>query len=58
MAKVKEVYKEMDLESVYRKYEDKKVGQLKEAIHALDESEGLKKSIFEGFLSKIYRRTK
>ena len=56
--KVKEVYHEMDLESVYRKYEDEKVGQIKEAIYAIDESEGLKRGIFEGFLNKIYKRTK
>ena len=57
-AKVKEVYQEMDLERVYREYENEKVGQIKEAIYAIDESEGLKRSIFEGFLQKIYKRTK
>ena len=57
-AKVKEVYDEMELEGVYRKYEDEKVGQIREAIYAIDESEGLKKSIFEGFLNKIYKRSK
>ena len=57
-AKVKEIYHEMDLESIYRKYEDEKVCQIKEAIYAIDESEGLKKGIFEGFLNKIYKRTK
>ncbi|KAG8528822.1 uncharacterized protein KY384_006511 [Bacidia gigantensis] len=57
-AKVKDIYNEMDLESVYRKYEDEKVLQIKEAIYAIDESEGLKKSIFEGFLNKIYKRSK
>ncbi len=56
--KVKEVYNEMDLEMVYRKYEDEKVGQIKEAIYSIDETEGLKKSIFEGFLNKIHKRTK
>ena len=57
-ARVKEVYKEMDLESIYRVYEDEKVAQIKQAINSIDESEGLKKSIFEGFLNKIYKRTK
>lgn len=56
--KVKEVYNEMDLEKVYRKYEDEKVGQIREVIYSIDESEGLKKSIFEGFLNKIHKRTK
>ena len=57
-AKVKEVYNEMDLEKVYRKYEDKKVAEIREAIYSIDESDGLKKSIFEGFLRKIHKRTK
>lgn len=48
----------MDLEKVYRKYEDEKVGQIREAIYSIDESDGLKKSIFEGFLNKIHKRTK
>ena len=57
-ARVKEVYNEMDLETVYRKYEDEKVVQIREAIYSIDESDGLKKSIFEGFLNKIHKRTK
>ena len=56
--KVKEMYNEMDLENVYRKYEDQKVGQIRDAIFSIDESEGLKKSIFEGFLIKIHKRRK
>ena len=56
--KVKEMYTKMDLENVYRKYEDEKVGQIREAILSIDESEGLKKSIFEGFLNKIHKRRK
>ena len=56
--KVKGMYHEMDLEKVYRKYEDEKVGQIREAILSIDESEGLKKSIFEGFLNKIHKRRK
>ena len=38
--KVKDVCNEMDLENVYRKYEDKKVGQIREAIFLIDESKG------------------
>ena len=48
----------MDLENVYRKYEDEKVAKIREAICSIDESDGLKKSIFEGFLRKIHKRTK
>ena len=57
-ARVKEVYQDMNLETVYREYEDEKVAQIREVIYKLDESEGLKKVIFEGFLDKIYKRTK
>lgn len=57
-AKVKAVYKEMDLDTVYKDYETKKVRQIRELINSIDESEGLKKSIFDGFLDKIYKRTK
>lgn len=56
--KVKKVYDDMKLESVYREYEDVKVAEIREVISRLDESEGLKRSIFEGFLDKIYKRTK
>lgn len=57
-AKVKHVYAEMNLDAVYRQYEDEKIGQIKGLIDSIDESEGLKKSIFEGFLQKIYKRTR
>ena len=40
---------ETGLESLHRRYEDAKVGQVRAAIYDLYESEALKKSIFEGF---------
>lgn len=55
-AKVKKVYSEMNLDAVYRKYEEEKVQQIRVLIDSIDESEGMKKTIFEGFLSKIYKR--
>ncbi|KAL4819849.1 isoprenoid synthase domain-containing protein [Aspergillus spinulosporus] len=57
-AKVKAIFRELDLESVYREYEEKIVGELKTKIAAVDESEGLKKEVFEAFLGKIYKRSK
>ncbi|KAL2863246.1 bifunctional (2E,6E)-farnesyl diphosphate synthase/dimethylallyltranstransferase [Aspergillus lucknowensis] len=57
-AKVKELFKELDLEAVYKEYEEKIVGELKSRIAAVDESQGLKKGVFEAFLSKIYKRSK
>ncbi|KIV86042.1 farnesyl pyrophosphate synthase [Exophiala sideris] len=57
-AKVKELYNELQLEKRYQDYEEKRVGEIREMIAALDESEGLKKGVFEVFLAKIYKRSK
>lgn len=57
-AKVKELFNELKLQDVYADYEESRVTFLKEKIAALDESEGLKKSVFEDFLRKIYKRSK
>ena len=55
---VKELYRELGLEEVWAEYEEKMVKEIRGLIEAIDESEGLKKEIFEGFLMKIYKRTK
>lgn len=57
-AAVKKVFNQLDLASVYTKYEEKRVTELKEKIDAIDESEGLKKEVFSEFLRKIYKRSK
>ncbi|RAH78151.1 hypothetical protein BO86DRAFT_392083 [Aspergillus japonicus CBS 114.51] len=57
-AKVKALYKELDLEKVYLEYEEKVVGELRGKIDSINEAEGLKKEVFEAFLSKIYKRSK
>ncbi|KAL6235533.1 hypothetical protein BDW75DRAFT_209301 [Aspergillus navahoensis] len=57
-AKVKAIFRELDLETVYKAYEEKIVGELKTKIAAVDESEGLKKEVFDAFLRKIYKRSK
>ena len=57
-AKVKALYKELDLENKYKEYEEKTVGDIRKKIAAIDESAGLKKDVFETFLSKIYKRSK
>nr|POE87284.1 farnesyl pyrophosphate synthase [Quercus suber] len=57
-AKVKVVFQELNLEQKYHEYEDARVSDIKEKIAALDESHGLKKSVFEEFLRKIYKRSK
>ncbi|KAI0015106.1 terpenoid synthase [Xylariomycetidae sp. FL0641] len=57
-AEVKKLYNEMQLEKHYQDYEEKAVGEIRKKISSIDESEGLKKGIFEVFLSKIYKRSK
>lgn len=56
--KVKGIFNELALDKVYYEYEEKTVGELREKIAAVNESEGLKKEVFETFLSKIYKRSK
>ena len=48
-AAVLRAYEKTGLESLHRRYENEKVGQVRKAIYELNESEALKKSIFEGF---------
>ena len=55
-AEVKKVYAELKLEEKYKAYEEEKVAEIRKLIEGVDESEGLKKSVFEGFLAKIYKR--
>ncbi|RYP02373.1 hypothetical protein DL764_005822 [Monosporascus ibericus] len=57
-AEVKKLYDEMNLKKVYEDYEEKRVGEIKNMINQIDESGGLKKSAFEAFLAKIYKRSK
>lgn len=57
-AKVKAIFNELQLDQVYKDYEEKTVGELRAKIAAVDESEGLKKEVFEAFLAKIYKRSK
>ncbi len=57
-AVIKKLFDEMGLEQRYKDYEEKRVGEIKKMIAEVDESDGLKKSVFEAFLGKIYKRTK
>jgi farnesyl diphosphate synthase len=57
-AAVKKLYDEMKLKKIYEEFEEKRVGEIKKLISEVDESEGLKKEVFESFLSKIYKRSK
>ncbi|CAJ2507244.1 Uu.00g084300.m01.CDS01 [Anthostomella pinea] len=57
-AEIKKLYDEMKLEQVYQEYEEKIVGEIRTKISQVDEADGLKKSVFYAFLSKIYKRSK
>jgi farnesyl diphosphate synthase len=56
--KVKQVYSELKLDEAYLQLEEEKVSMIKQMIAQVDESEGLKKGVFEEFLRKIYKRSK
>lgn len=55
---VKKLYDELNLEKLYKDYEEKVVGEIRDKIAKIDESDGLKSSVFEAFLAKIYKRSK
>ena len=57
-AKVKALFREMELEKVYHEFEEQSVTAIKTMIEAVDESEGLRKEAFQSFLNKIYKRQK
>ncbi|KAL3460134.1 isoprenoid synthase domain-containing protein [Aspergillus heterothallicus] len=56
--RIKALYNELKLEEVYIQYEDAKVAELRQMIDGVDESEGLKSSVFTEFLNKVYKRKK
>jgi farnesyl diphosphate synthase len=57
-AKVKALYHELELANFYEQWEQERVDDLRAKIDTVDESEGLKKDVFETFLMKIYKRSK
>jgi farnesyl diphosphate synthase len=57
-AKVKALYHELKLAEFYEQWEEERVAELRAKIGHVDESEGLKKEVFEAFLKKIYKRSK
>lgn len=57
-AKAKAVFEELDVPKIYSEFEEEQVGKIRGLIAALDESEGLRKGVFESFLAKIHKRDK
>lgn len=55
---VKKLFDDLHLDQIFKEYEEKCVLEIKKLISEVDESEGLKKTLFESFLSKIYKRSK
>lgn len=55
--RVKQVFRELDLEAVYRRYEEESYVKLKGLIDGVDESL-LPKGMFLRFMERIYKRTK
>ena len=56
--RVKQVYAELELDKVYKEFEEKRVGEIRSMIADCDEGEGLNREVFESFLGKIYKRSK
>lgn len=57
-ARVRELFDNLQLPKVYEEYEEKRIREIRMMISAVDESEGLKRDVFETFLRKIEKRTK
>ena len=55
---IKQLYDDMKLKERYEEFEERRAGEIRKMIANVDESEGLKKTVFEAFLAKIYKRSK
>ena len=57
-AKVKEIFQQLKIDQIYQEFEEKRVKEVRALIEKVNESDGLKKEVFESFLKKIYKRSK
>ncbi|KAJ1727026.1 Farnesyl pyrophosphate synthetase [Coemansia biformis] len=55
--RVKQLYKDLDIEGVYRAYEDAAIADLQDKIGKVDES-AVPRAVFTAFLNKVAKRTK
>jgi farnesyl diphosphate synthase len=55
---IKKLYDDLNLKQLYEEFEEKRATELRAMIDQIDESEGLKKTVFEAFLAKVYKRSK
>ena len=58
VARVKQIYSQLDIEKEYRHYEDSTFNRICQLIEQSTRTSNLPKNIFYGFLSKIHRRIK
>lgn len=57
-ARVKSIFRDLEMDKVYLEYEERRVTEIKDMIASVDESHGLRKGVFQSFLDKIYKRNK
>lgn len=57
-AVVKQLFDDLGLKQRFEQFEEKRAAEIRDMINNIDESEGLKKSVFDAFLAKIYKRSK
>lgn len=57
-AKIKKLYLELGLEAHYQAYEKKSINEVRALIAKVDETQGLKQGVLEGFLNKIAGRSR
>lgn len=55
---IKKLFDEMKLKERFEEFEERRAGEIRDMIAKVDESTGLKRSVFEVFLGKIYKRSK
>jgi farnesyl diphosphate synthase len=56
--KVKDLYKELQLEAHFKDYEERSIKAIEDMIKEVDEGEGFKRDVLARFLGKIARRTR
>ncbi len=57
VAVVKQIYRDLEIEKLYKEYEEQSYTKLNNLISQLDESL-VKRQVFTTFMNKIYKRTK
>ncbi|KAI9149303.1 Farnesyl pyrophosphate synthase [Paramyrothecium foliicola] len=55
---IKKLFDDMKLKERFLDFEERRAAEIRTMIDNIDESEGLKKTVFEAFLGKIYKRSK